>query len=70
MKLTKPFFIRALKACATVVVDLNIVEKAIREKHPPWIGDNIENFITRMMTVSKEAEIARLKTKREQTIEE
>jgi hypothetical protein len=40
MKLTKPFFIRALEACATLDVDLNIVQKARREKHPPWIGEH------------------------------
>jgi hypothetical protein len=27
IKLTKPFFIRALEACATLAVDLNKVEK-------------------------------------------
>jgi hypothetical protein len=37
MKLTKPFFKRALEACATL--------DAIREEHPPWIGDNMENII-------------------------
>jgi hypothetical protein len=31
MKLTK----RALEACATLDDDLNMVEKARREKHPP-----------------------------------
>jgi hypothetical protein len=30
MKLTKPFFIRALEACTTLDVDLNMVEKARR----------------------------------------
>jgi hypothetical protein len=33
MKLTNPFFKRALEACATL--DLNMVEKARREEHPP-----------------------------------
>jgi hypothetical protein len=33
MKLTKPFFIRALQAFATLDVDLNMVEKARREEH-------------------------------------
>jgi hypothetical protein len=28
IKLTKPFFIRALAACATLDIDLNMVEKA------------------------------------------
>jgi hypothetical protein len=35
MKLTKPFFIRALEACATLDVDLNMNEKAKREKTHP-----------------------------------
>jgi hypothetical protein len=35
MKLTKPFFITALEACATLDVDLNMVEKPRREEHPP-----------------------------------
>jgi hypothetical protein len=30
MKLTKPFLIKALEACATLDVDLNMVEKARR----------------------------------------
>jgi hypothetical protein len=41
MKLTKPFLIKALAASATLDVDLNMVEKARREEHPPWIGDNM-----------------------------
>jgi hypothetical protein len=54
MKLTKPFFIRALEACATLDVDLNLVEKARREElHPRWIGDNMENIITRLMAVPR-----------------
>jgi hypothetical protein len=53
MKLTIPLFIRALEACSTLDVDLNMVEKARREKHPPWIGDNMENIITRMMAAPK-----------------
>jgi hypothetical protein len=32
-------------------VDLNMVEKIRREAHPPWIGDNMENIITRIMAV-------------------
>jgi hypothetical protein len=70
MKLTKPFFIRALKACATLDVDLNMVEKARREEHPPWIGDNMKNIITSMMVVPQEAGTLRLKAELEQTIEE
>jgi hypothetical protein len=53
MKLTKPFFIRTLEACATLDVHLNMVEKARGEEHPPWIGNNLENIITRMMAVPK-----------------
>jgi hypothetical protein len=30
-----------------------MVEKARREEHPPWISDNMEKNITRMMAVSK-----------------
>jgi hypothetical protein len=65
MKLTKPFFIRPLEACATLDVDLNMVKKPRREENPPWMGDNIENIITRMM-----AGTARLIAKLEQTIVE
>jgi hypothetical protein len=36
MKLTKPFFKRALEACATLDVDLNVFAKARREEHPPY----------------------------------
>jgi hypothetical protein len=46
MMLTKPFFIRALEACATLDVDLIMVEKARREERPPCIGKNMENIIT------------------------
>jgi hypothetical protein len=42
-----------------------MVEKARREEHSPWIGDNMENIITRMMAVPKGAGIARLKAKKE-----
>jgi hypothetical protein len=35
IKLAKLFFIRALETCATLDVDLNMVEKARREEHPP-----------------------------------
>jgi hypothetical protein len=63
MKLTKPFIIRALEACATLYVDmnLNMVEKARREEHPPWIGKNMVNIITRMIAVLKGAGTARIK---------
>jgi ribonuclease HI len=47
-----------------------MVEKARREEHPPWIGNNMENIITKMMAVSKGAGTARLKAELEQTIEE
>jgi hypothetical protein len=70
MTVTKPFFIRALKACATLDDDLNMFEKARREEHPPWIGDNMENSITKMMAVSNGAGTARLKSELEQTFEE
>jgi hypothetical protein len=45
-------------------------EKARKEEHPPWIGDNMENIITRMMAVSNGTGTARLKAKLEQTFEE
>jgi ribonuclease HI len=35
MKLTKPFFIRALQACARLDVDLNMVEEGRGEEHLP-----------------------------------
>jgi hypothetical protein len=47
-----------------------MVEKGKREEHPPWIGDNMENIITRMMAVPKGPGTARHKAKLEQTIEE
>jgi hypothetical protein len=67
---TKPFSIRALEACASPIVDLNMVEKRRREEHPPWIGNNMNNIITRMMAVLKTAGIIRLKAELEQAIEE
>jgi hypothetical protein len=69
MKLTKPSFIRALEADATFD-DLKMVEKARREEHSPWIGDNMDNIITRMTAVPKGAGTARLKAELKQTIEE
>jgi hypothetical protein len=69
MKLTKLFFIRALEACATLDVVLNMVEKARRKEHPPLIGNNMDNTITEMMAVSKGAGTARLKVELEQTTE-
>jgi hypothetical protein len=44
---TKPFTIRALEAVASLNVDLNVVEKTRREEHPSWIGDNMNNIISR-----------------------
>jgi hypothetical protein len=38
-----------------------MIEKERKEEHPPWIGDNMENILTRMMAVPKEAGTARLK---------
>jgi hypothetical protein len=65
MKLTESFFIRALEACATLDDDLNMVEKARKEEQTPWIGDNMENIITRMMAVPKGAGTAILKAEPE-----
>jgi hypothetical protein len=45
-----------------------MVEKARREEHPPWIGNNMENIITKMMAVSKGAGTARLKAELECTL--
>jgi hypothetical protein len=53
-----------LAACAILDVDMNMVEKAKRT--PTLAGDNMENIITRMMTVPKRAGAARLKAKLEQ----
>jgi hypothetical protein len=47
-----------------------MIEKARREANSPWIGDNMENIITKMMAFPKRAGIARLKAELEQTIEE
>jgi hypothetical protein len=66
---TKPFFIRALKSCASLNVDLNIVEKTRRAEHSPWIGNSMNNIITRMMVVPKGAGTIRLKAELEQAIE-
>jgi hypothetical protein len=38
-----------------------MLEKARREEHPLWIGNNMENIITRMIVVPKGAGTARLK---------
>jgi hypothetical protein len=67
---TKPFSIRALEACASLNVDLNLVEKTRREEHPPWIRNNMKNIITRMMAVPKGTGTIRFKAELEQAIEE
>jgi hypothetical protein len=67
---TKPFFIRALEACASLNVYLKMVEKTRREEQPPWIRDNKNNIITRMMAVPKRAGTIRRKAELEQAIEE
>jgi hypothetical protein len=45
-KLSRTFFVRALKACSSLEVDLDMVESARQLEHPPWIRDNMENVNT------------------------
>jgi hypothetical protein len=45
-KLSRPFFVRALEACSSFKVDLDMVESVRQLEHPPWIGDNMENVNT------------------------
>jgi hypothetical protein len=45
-KLSRQFFVRALEACSSLEVDLDMVESARQLEHPPWIGDNMENVNT------------------------
>jgi hypothetical protein len=61
---TKTFSIRALEAYASLNEDLNMVEKTRREEHPPRIGNNMNNIITRMMAVPKGTGTIRLKAER------
>jgi hypothetical protein len=47
-----------------------MIEQARREEHPPWIGNNTENIITKVkMAVSKGAETASIKPVLEKTVE-
>jgi hypothetical protein len=52
-KLSKPFFIRAQEACATLGVDLGTVECVKELEHPPWINNNSDNMITQLMALPK-----------------
>jgi hypothetical protein len=36
-KLSRPFFVRALGACSSLEVDLDMVESVRQLQHPPWI---------------------------------
>jgi hypothetical protein len=52
-KLSRPFFGRALEACSTLEVALDMVESARQLEHPPWIGDNKENVNTQMTATAR-----------------
>jgi hypothetical protein len=69
-KLSRPFFERALKACLSLEVDLDMVESARQLEYPPWIGYNKENVNTQMTAIPKGTATARIKAEMEQTIEE
>jgi hypothetical protein len=52
-KLSKPFVIRAQAACATLGVDLGMVECEKELEHPHWINNNSDNMITQLMALPK-----------------
>jgi hypothetical protein len=67
-KLSRPFFVRALDACSSLKVDLDMVESARQLEHSPW--DYMENVNTQMTAIPKETATARIIAEMEQTIEE
>jgi hypothetical protein len=69
-KLSKPFFITAQKACATLGVDLGTVECVKELEHPPWINNNSYNMITQLMALPKWSGSARIRAELETIIEE
>jgi ribonuclease D len=62
-KLSKPFFIRAQEACATLSVDLGTVESMKELKHKPWINNSYDNMITQLMALAKESGSARIRAR-------
>jgi hypothetical protein len=62
--------VRALEACPSLEVDLDMVESARQLEHPPRIGDNMENVNTQMAAIPKGTATARIKAEMKQTIEE
>jgi hypothetical protein len=69
-KLSKPFFIKAQDACATVGVDLGTVECVKELEHPPWINNNADNLITQLMAMPKGSGSARIRAELNTIIEE
>jgi hypothetical protein len=64
-KLSRPFFVRALEACLSLEIDLDMVESARQLEHPPWIGDNMVNVTTLMTAIPKGTATARIKAEME-----
>jgi hypothetical protein len=54
-KLSKPFFIRAQKACA-LGVDLGTVGCVKELEHPSWINNNSDNMITQSYGLAKKGQ--------------
>jgi hypothetical protein len=68
-KLSRPLFVRAVEACSSLEVDLDMVESAMQLEHLLWIGDNMENVNTQMTAIPKRTATARIKAEMEQTID-
>jgi hypothetical protein len=62
-KLSRPFFVRALEACSSLEVYLDMVESARQLENPPWSGANMENVNTQMTAIPKERQLLGSKLK-------
>jgi hypothetical protein len=69
-QLSKPFFIRAQEACATLGMDLGTVECVKELEHPSWINNNSDNMIIQLMALPKGSGSARVRAEMETIIEE
>jgi hypothetical protein len=69
-KLSKPFFIRAQEACATLSLYMGTVDCVKELEHPPWINNNSDNMITQLITLPKASGSTRVRAELETIIEE
>jgi hypothetical protein len=67
--LSRPSFIRAQEACATLGVDMGTVECVKELEHPPWINNNSDNMITKLIALPKGSDPARIRAELETIIE-